>query len=188
MPIVVRDAVNDQTRSRYAKLETISEKMDPVIQAHGFSLSFGTADCPLPNHYRVTCKVRHNAGYSELHHADVPADMLGMKGNQNKTATHAYGSTLSYGRRYLKTLIFDVVIKDQDDDGRRAGSGTFITADQVKTVRQGLVETKADEAAFLQYLGADSIETIPGAKWQGVVQALNAKRRALANTKKADQQ
>lgn len=179
MPAVVRNAKNDQTNSKYATLDAVADAMDPVIHRHGFSLSFGTADSTLANHYRVTCKTRHTAGHSEESYADVPADMLGMKGNQNKTATHAFGSTMSYGRRYLKLLVFDVTLKDRDDDGNRAGN-TPISGEQVRTLEALITASGADRAAFLKYLGVAEIEEIPAAKFKAALTGLNAKKRQTA--------
>ena len=123
MPQVVADADNDQTRSRYARYETVSAAVQPIITEHGFSLSFGEEDSPKPNHLRIVCDVAHVGGYTKRYHGDVPFDMAGIKGNVNKTPTHAYGSTKSYGRRYLKLDIFDIAIKGIDDDGIAAGGG-----------------------------------------------------------------
>ena len=46
MPQVVKDADNTHTKSKYARLETLSKAVNPIITKHGFSMSFGTADCP----------------------------------------------------------------------------------------------------------------------------------------------
>lgn len=179
MPVVVRNAKNDQTNSRYATLDAVADAMDPVIHRHGFSLSFGTADSTLANHYRVTCKARHAAGHSEDYFADVPADMLGMKGNQNKTATHAFGSTMSYGRRYLKLLVFDVTLKDRDDDGNRAGGGV-ITEAQAKQIDTLITEAAADRAAFLTYLGVAELSELQARDFRKALTALQAKKRQVA--------
>jgi len=118
MPKVVRDASNESTRSRYARLETVSKAMGPVIAKHGFSMSFGTADCPREGSERIVCIVSHVGGHSRQYQADVPLDSTGMKGVQNKTGTHAFGSTMSYGRRYLKLMIFDVSLVNEDTDAQ----------------------------------------------------------------------
>ncbi len=175
MPQVVRKAKNAQTNSKYAKLESVSEAMTPVITKHGFSMSFGSDVSPLEGHYRVTCRVSHAAGHSRDYHADVPSDLTGMKGQQNKTATHAFGSTMSYGRRYLKLLVFDVATRD-DDDGRTAGQGPVITADQVDDLVALIEETQADKGRFLQYMGVDRLADIPAAQLQKALTALQAKR------------
>lgn len=116
-PAVARTAENKQTGSMYAKLEAISKAMAPVYTRHGFSLSYGTADSPLDGYVRITCAVMHSAGHVEHHHADLPLDDEGIKGNKNKTATHAHGSTISYGRRYLACMVFNVILVGEDDDG-----------------------------------------------------------------------
>lgn len=180
MPQIVRDAKNDQTNSRYARLETVARAMDPIITKHGFALSFGTAESPLPNHYRITCTLSHEAGHSRLYHADVPADLTGMKGTQNKTATHAFGSTMSYGRRYLKLLIFDVAMTD--DDGNAAES-TFISEAQARQISALMEEAGADKVAFLKYMGVDDVAHIRVNEFRKALTAL-----AAAKKRKATQQ
>ena len=130
LPAVVRDAENSSTGSRYAKLETIARAIMPKITGQGFSLSYGTDNCPLDDHYRVTCLVSHIGGHTRRYHADVPTDLTGLKGNPNKTRTHAFGSTMSYGRRYLLCLIFNVTLVNEDDDGVAAGGK--ISEEQLK--------------------------------------------------------
>jgi len=114
---VYRDAMNDHTNSPYARLETISEAITPIITSEGFSLSYDTADCPVANHIRIVCDVMHSAGHTERKHFDLALDNVGAKGNLNKTAIQASGSTISYGRRYLKCMVFDVVLTNEDNDG-----------------------------------------------------------------------
>lgn len=160
MKPVARDADNDQTRSKYARYETISEAIQPIITKHGFSLTFDEGVPEKENHIRVLCDVMHSAGHMKQYHADVPFDNVGMKGNPNKTATHAYGSTKSYGRRYLKLDIFDIALKNDDDDGNAAGeieNGT-ITIEQAVTIRDLLEKTGTDTEKFCQWA---KIEAVP---------------------------
>jgi hypothetical protein len=175
MPQIQRDAKNDQTNSRYARLETVARTMDPIITKHGFALSFGTAESPLPSHYRITCTLSHEAGHSREYHADVPADLTGMKGTQNKTATHAFGSTMSYGRRYLKLMIFDVALTD--DDGN-AAEATFISEGQVGQISALLSDAGADRTAFLKYMAVDAVEHIRTNEFRKALTSLAAKKRA----------
>lgn len=119
---VQKDAKNPSTNSHYTRLETLNRAIVPVATDAGFSLSFGTADCPVADSLRITCTVLHSAGHSRQYQCDVPLDVAGAKGNPNKTRTHGYGSSLSYGRRYLTLLIFNVST-GEDDDGNAAGGG-----------------------------------------------------------------
>jgi len=159
MKPVARDADNDQTRSKYARYETISEAIQPIITKHGFSLTFDEGTPEKENHIRVLCDVMHSGGHMKQYHADVPFDNVGMKGNPNKTATHAYGSTKSYGRRYLKLDIFDIALKNDDDDGNAAGEfdGGTITPEQAATIRELLEKTGTDTEKFCQWAKVDAV-------------------------------
>lgn len=121
MPQVERDAENEQTHSWYTRLETLSDAAVPVYTKHGFSLSFDEEDSPKEGHIRVVCYCSHKAGHTRKYRGDVPLDIAGIKGNVNKTPTHAFGSTKSYGRRYLTLDIFNIVMKGEDDDGNAGG-------------------------------------------------------------------
>lgn len=176
MPQVIRDARNDQTSSSYARLETVSKAMNPVIVRHGFSMSFGTEDSHLEGHYRVVCTVMHEAGHSRTYHADIPADLTGMKGSQNKTKTHAFGSTMSYGRRYLKMLVFDVATTD--DDGNGAGAGDSLSDEQLAELRKLCKDFDANEQKVASVARVETLEEIPAAKFARVKQALNDWARA----------
>lgn len=179
MPQIVRDADNDQTRSRYARYETISEAIQPIITKHGFGLSFNEGDTEKPGHIRILCDVMHEAGHTKQYHADIPFDNVGMKGNANKTATHAYGSTKSYGRRYLKLDIFDIALKNDDDDGNassRVEEPVFITDEQVRTIRRLIEETGSDTAKFCKLGGINSIPEMHARHFASAVQLLEAKK------------
>ena len=119
MPRIKRDAKNPSTQSLYTRLETLNDAAIPVYTKHGFSLSFGTADCPVADQLRITCVVSHRGGHSRNYQCDLPNDSIGTKGLPNKTKIHGAGSTFSYGRRYITLMIFNITLVDEDDDGNR---------------------------------------------------------------------
>jgi hypothetical protein len=175
---ILKNRENKETHSTYADLEQISDMADPIIHKHGFSLSYGTADCPKDDHYRVTCEVSHTGGFSKDHQADVPIDNTGPKGSKNKTDTHGFGSALSYGRRYLKVLIFD--IKMTDDDGRAAGNGGPINEEQV-AVLNGLADAVgADKRKLCNYLKIDALPQLAALKYNDTVHLLEQKNPKAA--------
>lgn len=173
MPRILRNKQNQQTNSRYADLEQVNAAIVPVYTKHGFSLSFGTADCPIAGHFRITCLVSHVAGHSRSYQADVPADMTGMKGNQNKTATHGFGSTMSYGRRYLTLLVFNITLTNEDTDGNK---GETVSDEQIANIQALMEEVAADKAKFLAYLKVDSLDQILAKNYKWVVSLLEKKR------------
>ncbi len=175
MPRILRNKMNQQTNSRYADLEQVNAAIVPVYTKHGFSLSFGTADCPVEGHFRITCLVSHVSGHSRNYQADVPNDMTGMKGNQNKTATHGFGSTMSYGRRYLALLIFNITLTNEDHDGNKPGE--TLSDEQIANIEALLTETASDKAKFLRYLKISSLEEIPAKNYSAVIKIIEAKRK-----------
>lgn len=116
-PRIKREAENSQTISKYAKLEDINKQLTPIYTAHGFALSFGTDNSDKEGWVRTTCKVSHTAGHSRDFFVDLPIDDQGAKGSVNKTKVHGAGSTMSYSRRYLTVLIFNISLTDEDNDG-----------------------------------------------------------------------
>lgn len=125
MKPIAQNAENKHTKSRYATLEAVNFAIQPVIAAHGFSLSFGEGETNKNDHYRIVATIRHINGHAEQEHMDVPADGAGAKGNSNKNATQAFGSSVTYARRYLTMAIFNLSITGEDDDGNKASEHSF---------------------------------------------------------------
>jgi hypothetical protein len=114
---IAADAVNPQTRSKYASYAALDSKLRPIYTDHGFGLSFNTADGAREGWIRVVCNVSHIGGYDKDYHVDMPADGKGAKGGDVMTLTHAVGAGLSYGMRYLLKMIFNVAVGEDDRDG-----------------------------------------------------------------------
>jgi hypothetical protein len=123
---VIRTAQNRHLGNKYAKLEDIDREMRPIYTRHGFSVRFGSAASPREGDMRITCTVAHADGYSEENHLDAPSSVLGSQGGRMAvTPVQAVGSTITYLRRYLLTMVFNLVLEDDDDDGeamRRAAA------------------------------------------------------------------
>lgn len=177
MPAVTKNKHNIQTNSNYSDLEAINLAITPIISANGFSTSFGTDQSTLDGHYGITCKVSHIGGHTRDYRADIPFDDTGIKGSKNKTNTHAFGSTMSYGRRYLNIMIWNV--STSDDDGNAAGNGQVIAEEQMQALTELIEETETDIQRFCKHLKIASLAQMPLAKYG------NAERLLLA--KKAEQ-
>lgn len=166
VPRILRDATNPSTNSKYTRLESLLKIVVPIYTKAGFSLSFGTSDCPVPNHYRIVCDVAHKGGagsFTRHYQCDIPADTTGMKGSMNKTATHGFGSTMSYGRRYLTLLIFNIALVNEDDDKKGdqkpSSSGRVATA----ATRNWFLEQTRDIHIKLQAFAIDRGHIMPDA-------------------------
>lgn len=115
---VITDEYNEQTRSKYPSYEALDAVARPIYTQHGFGLSFDTGYGAPPDSVRVLCYATHAGGHARTYHVDMPADGKGPKGGDVMTKTHATGSAMSYGQRYLLKFIFNIPVKD--DDGNAA--------------------------------------------------------------------
>jgi len=125
---VVVNKANDHTKSGYADLSAIHEKAKPVWAGCGFSVITRSMASDKDNHIRIHTEVRHCAGHKEVYNDDWPLDIAGAKGNANKTAIQAKGSSITYARRYSELMIFDIAIKGEDNDGNAPAKGNELSS------------------------------------------------------------
>jgi hypothetical protein len=185
LPVVVKDAQNTHTRTRYARLENVVHTIKPTYTKHGFSLSFAEGDSPRPEHsMRIIADLHHVGGHSRQYHLDVPLDGMGAKGNSNMTATQGKGSTFAYGKRYLTCSIFNVVVADEDLDGN---NGNTPISDEQEVKLSELLDyceelgVKAIRAKFFAWLKVETVAQIPASRFDEAVKSLNttiAQRKA----------
>lgn len=174
MPAIARDAENKQTNSKYAKLETIDRAIKPIYIKHGFTLTFGTAESPIAGHIRITCTCQHIGGHKREYQGDFPLDDVGLKGNANKTAMHATGSTMSYGRRYLTLMVFNLVMGGEDNDGQRPVE--TISEEQAINIRELLDEAGMPEEEFLKLGRIRRIQDLAANRYQNAVEAIRMRK------------
>lgn len=116
MPTVAATHVNKMTNSKHAKLENILESTKPIYTKYGFSVSFDSV-ADESKFVKIYCRLGHRSGYVETKQLSAPLDTEGSKGNANKTSIQGLGSTITYLRRYLFCMIFNIAIMDEDKDG-----------------------------------------------------------------------
>lgn len=174
------DATNPQTSSKYASYGKLDKILRPIYTDAGFSLSFDSKRTD-ENTVAVLCYVSHKAGHTRTYSADMDASGKGAKGGDVMTKTHATGSALSYGMRYLLKLIFNVAIGEDDDDGNGAGIAK-ISPEQANEIHSKITENGLDMTAFLGWLKktlkCSSIEEINQNGYGTVINTLNTSIRA----------
>jgi len=183
---VAADASNPSTKSRYASYLALNSAMRPVYARHGFSLGFNTAEGAPEGSIRVVCDVSR-AGHTRRYQVDMPTDGKGSRGGDVMTKTHATGSGLTYGQRYLLKLIFNIAV-GLDDDGNAAGATEPITPEQLAELIKLADEIGADKIKFCEVMKVESLAAIPKAKFANAYALLVSKRAhesTVANLKKA---
>lgn len=164
-------------KNTYADLEKVNEVVVPISTENGFAMSFGNEDSPMDKHYRVVCFLSHDGGHVRKYHADIPADHSG-----SKNVTQGFGSTISYGRRYLTLMIYNISTTNEDDDGAGSGGGN-ITPEQAAEISKIITDNKFDLGVFLKWANVESIAAINADKYQRVLTALQEKIKAKAAAK-----
>ncbi len=172
---VLRSATNAHTKSRYARLEDIDTAIRPLITRHGFSLTFDNPDQTVDG-IVVTCAVAHRDGHVRSYKIAGARDDKGAQGNANKTPIQAIGSTISYLRRYLTCMIFNVALTNDDTDGNEISP---ITARQARDLEVLLTETGADRAKFLAFLRVDDLADLSSRDYPKARAALEQKKRQM---------
>ena len=156
---IAKDRRNDHTKSMYATLAAICEEATPIYTSEGLSVSSDNYDperdkglsALKEGWVRVVSVVSHRGGYSRRYHLDGPLDDAGKDGTKNKTGIQALGSTITYLRRYLVILIFNIAVAD-DDDG--SGGGTDNRMDEKKAADHlANIDAAADEPGLLKAFG-----------------------------------
>ena len=116
---VVKKGWNDSTKSFFAKTEDVDRAIQALMQQEGMSLSFEPEENSQPNMVTIVGVLSQGA-YSCRYPLPIPCDGQGAKGGGVMTKVHATGSAITYGKRYLKNMIFDLQFKQKDDDGNGA--------------------------------------------------------------------
>ncbi|MCC6429790.1 MAG: ERF family protein [Gemmatimonadaceae bacterium] len=145
MQPAMRTRVNPHFRTRYADLGDVLDAIRPALIANGLWVSQSTE--PSDGGVTVETVLYHAAGGREsLGKLFVPA---------TKSDPQAYGSALSYARRYALQCAF--AVPATDDDGERAGHAQQIDAEMLAAWRAAAARgTDALQAAFRETTNSES--------------------------------
>lgn len=154
---------------RYARLEDIDRAIRPLIAEEGFSLSFDSGPAE-GGKVRVTCRLSHADGHSETKQIDLPLDTSGSKNGAQSVI-----STVSYGRRALTKMFFNLIEAGEDTD---ANDLSVITEEQARDMEAKITEVGADKKRFLTYMGVAATKDILAKDWTKALNAIETKRQA----------
>lgn len=162
---VAYDSHNPQTKSRYASYFAVDQVLRPVRSRHRFALTFDTEDGAPDGYIRVVAflsKGRHTRRY----HYDSPIVTTGIRGNEMMTLTHARASAVTYAKRYLVGMIFDLSI-GEDKDGNDGGgfSGPVISEQQLTYLIELCDSRGADRQKFAVHLGVEELAKLPASNY-----------------------
>lgn len=159
---------NAAGRYTFALWEDINQVIKPILQRHGFALSFRTDTV---TGVTVTGVLSHRNGHSEQTSITLPADPSG-----NKNAVQAVASSVAYGKRYTAGALLNLTSHGEDDDAFRS-STAYVTEEQEATLRDLADSVGADLPKFLAYMKVEHLRDIAAKDFTKAKAALNAKAK-----------
>jgi hypothetical protein len=141
---------------RYAPIESIVEQVRDILKKHGFSYSTNME--LLGNGVKVSVKVTHAAGHSEITEMSVP---LGNK-TDIMSQSQVVAAAQTFAKRYAFCNAFGILTGDEDTDGASISSDNHkhgeingqgrITQKQIGFIKGLLVKKgHSEEELFLKY-------------------------------------
>ena len=152
----------------YADLDQIKRSIQPLLTKYGLSYSWDSAE--EGERIKVTCTIRHRGGHTTSATFSCPTDSKAAMSGAQKS-----GAALTYALRQSLRQALGLTTTDDDTDGA-AVDDTKITPAQAADLSALIDEVKADRAKFLKYMGVETIEDIPAARFKGAVFALESRR------------
>jgi hypothetical protein len=160
----------------YSGLNDIDRVLRPIISPEGLSLSFDSAPVDgKPGYVRVYCTNSHADGHSETKQIDLEIDKSG-----SKNGAQAVISTVSYGRRSLTKMFYNIIEGNEDSDGNNSA---VITEDQVKDLQIMIQDVGINTPRFLLHMKVGELKDILAKDYKAALNAVEAKR--IENAKKA---
>lgn len=164
MPTVGEGGMNKHTGNAYATIDDINRAIKPVMQKHGFAVTFKVVHAK--EGISVTGILVHAAGHREETTLLLPIDA-----GAGRNTVQAVGSSVTYGKRYVMCALLNITTGDaQDDDGQTAAD-PVITGHQAKQIETLLEKCnpKVRENFAKMYGSSDQVTKV---NFDGVVAGL----------------
>lgn len=164
-----KSASNPHFKSKYADLTSVIDAIKPHLVKHGLFFT----QCPRPSDGGVSIEtVLHHSGGDKWSMGTlfVPA---------NKNDAQAYGSALTYARRYALVTAF--AVPTEDDDGIAAVAGgqpkkpTKITTQQLEALQELIDRTESDAIALCKHYKVDALIDLTSDKYTAAMAVLEKK-------------
>lgn len=175
MPTVAEGGLNKHTGNAYATIDDINRVIKPVMQKHGFAVTFKVVH--VKEGVSVTGILVHAAGHREETTLLLPTDL-----GAGRNAVQAVGSSVTYAKRYVMCALLNISTGDAPDDDGQAAADPVITGHQAKQIESLLEKCnpKARNAFAKMYGSSDQVTKL---NYDGIVAGLKqsiAKAEAAA--------
>lgn len=201
LPVIEKSAKNPFFGSTYTPLEDVTKKIFPMLRELGVVCLQPILETDQDNSIKVKTILRHIETGSEVESVcQMPVDSPNSKTSGKKVlnSQQAYGSTISYARRYSLTAILGIACGHEDDDGNSASQGddqqqpgpsagpdeSQQELGRFKEWLKGMAPTREDGEALCAWLAVDAV---PGLTLNAAISQVHVARsmgRAIADITK----
>lgn len=153
----------------FTRWEDMDTVIRPILTKYGLSLSFTTRSSA--NGMRtIIGKITHRNGKYQTAEMDLPLDT-----GQTRNQLQAFGSTLSYGKRYCTEMLLNIVRCNEDTDGvPPVDDREKITAEQKEMIIEKLERLQMGPERVLAFCEVSRVDDIPSEKFKKVFNRLNS--------------
>ena len=156
IPTVFEAAVNLHTGNAYATLDDITRVIKPIMQQHGFAITFKVEN--IEKFISVTGILMHRDGHREQTTMTLPADI-----GKGRNEVQAVGSSTTYGKRYVMCALLNITTSETRDDDAHSSDGSD-TEDMRAQVVADIIERVGEAAS------PDELKDV----WQAALKVLQA--------------
>ncbi len=136
IPTVFEAAVNLHTGNAYATLDDITRIIKPIMQRHGFAITFKVEN--LEKAISVTGILMHRDGHREQTTMSLPADI-----GKGRNEVQAVGSSTTYGKRYVMCALLNITTSDVRDDDAQSSDGSDTAEMRAQALNDILAQVEA---------------------------------------------
>ncbi len=159
----------------FATWEDMDTVLRPLMREYGFVLSFNSEPPGREGGGAwVIGTLLHIGGHSREARINLTLDS-----GAGKNSLQAMGSTLSYGKRYVAEMLFNIVREGADDDATTGGI-IYVSAAKAKEIDDLITTTRIDRTAFLQWAEVKSTSEIRLENYTSTLNAIHVKARQMA--------
>jgi hypothetical protein len=164
----------------YPLWEDVVEGITPSLSREGLSLSFKVTTIPAGDAFKIVVRGQlKRRGFMET--AETPPLQHDSTGSKN--SIQAIKSTTSYGKSMVAGFLTNFASRGENDDGQGGApieGAEVISADDLALIKKELAETKTDLDSFLEYIQAESLETMSQQQFRIAIASFGRKREAMA--------
>lgn len=156
---------------KFTRWEDMDSRVRPILSKHGLRLSFTTRSAE-NGMKTVIGTVTHTNGKSQSAEIDLPLDT-----GQGRNALQAFGSSISYGKRYCTEMLLNIVRTNEDTDGVALPSQkeALISSQQKEQITTLLERLQIGPNHLLSFFGINAVDDLPARKFNQALKGLQSK-------------